>query len=506
MKTNRIKNSFFNAIVMIANTAIISILSLIATNLILKNYGSDFNGVVATANQLVNLLLIVEGGFTTAINVALFKPFVEDNQKVINQIMSAAKKVFSKIGIIFLIVGVIVSLVYPLVIKSDLNYLTIFLIFLMVIIGTAYNLIFVYRNQIMFQVSQKEYLYSIFAIIINLLSNLTTIILAYNKVNMLVIRLFILIYTIINGIILYILFKKIFPKIDTKEKPNYKAIKGTKDIMVQKLTSVVYLSAPMLFISTFISTKIASVYAVYNSIFNIIKNFLSSLIAAPVNGFGQMISQEANDEVYQKFCLYEYIIILISTILLSSVLIVIIPFIKLYTNAVTDVNYVNYLMAILISAIVLLEVIHIPSGNIINVSGNFKVARKIQTISSIILISLLLIGGLFFDIYGILLATLITNIILSFLEINYAHSKIFLKNLKNFLLKLLLNIGLIIILVLGFNFIPLNITTYVNFFLIGSIVLLFNLGVIIFVNYVLFKKEISDIFYLFKKFLSKSNK
>ena len=45
-----------------------------------------FNGVVATANQFVNLLLIIEGGFTTAINVALFKPYVQNDTKKINAI------------------------------------------------------------------------------------------------------------------------------------------------------------------------------------------------------------------------------------------------------------------------------------------------------------------------------------------------------------------------------------------------------------------------------------
>ena len=204
MKTNRVKNTFLNAIVMITNTALISILSLISTSLILKNYGSDFNGVIATANQFVNLILIVEGGFTTAINVALFKPFVDNNQKKINQIMSAAKTTFFKIGFIFLLIGVTISLIYPIFIKSNLPYLTVFLIFLMVMLGTSYNLLFVYRNQIMFQVSQKEYLYSFFAIIINVLSSLTTIILAYYKISMLIIRLFILIYIIINGVIIYI--------------------------------------------------------------------------------------------------------------------------------------------------------------------------------------------------------------------------------------------------------------------------------------------------------------
>lgn len=506
MQTNRTKNSILNAITMITNTALLSILSLISTNLILKNYGSDFNGVVATANQIVNLLLIIEGGFTTAINVALFKPFVDNDQFKINKIMSAAKKTFFKIGFIFLLIGSLIALIYPLFIKSNLTYLTIFLIFLMVIVGTAYNLIFVYKNQIMFQVSQREYIFSFFSIIINVLSSITTIILAYFNVNMLIIRLFVLIYIIVNGIILYFLYKKTFNNINTLEEPDYESIKGTKDIMVQKLTSVVYLSAPLLFISTFISTKLASVYAVYNSIYNIIKSVLFAMIAAPVNGFGQLISKGKTKEVYKKFQLYEFIVMLVTTVLLTSVLTMILPFIKIYTTSITDINYANKTIAILLAGIVLLEVIHIPSGNIINVSGNFKISRKIQTIASIVLILFLLIGGYFFGMYGILIATLLTNLILASMEIYYAHSKIFGENVKDFLAKLLINIFIIIVLFISFNMIPISISNYFEFLIIGVIIFIIICIIVLFINYCLFKNETKETIKIVKRFIERKKK
>lgn len=501
MELSRTKKSFLNAIMMVLNTGVLSVLSLISTNLILKNYGSDFNGVVATANQFVNLLLIVEGGFTTAINVALFKPFVKNDTKKINQIMSAAKKTFTKIGLIFLIISIISSLIYPLFIKSGLGYITIFLIFLMVMLGTSYNLIFVIRHQIMFQVSQKEYLYTFYSVIVNVLSSLTTIILAYLKVDMLIIRLFILLYIIINGIVIYILYKNTFKDVKSNEKPDYAAIKGTKDIMVQKLTSVVYMSAPLLFISTFISTKMASVYSVYNSIYNIIKSFLSSMIAAPVNGFGQLLSEGKNEEVYKKFEIYEFIVILVATILISSVLVMIIPFIKLYTASVTDINYVNIWISILLASIVLTEVIHIPSGNIINVTGNFKVAKKIQTIASILLIGLLIIGGYFFNIYGILGATLITNIVLASMEIYYAHIKIFDKSVKSFIIRLSINLIIIIVDFIVFYFVNLNINSYIAFFGIGFVVLIINIIIILFINVLFFREYTLKILNMIKGFI-----
>lgn len=500
MKTNRVKNSVLNAIVMIANTGLLSILALVSTNIILKNYGSDYNGVVSTANQFVNLILIVEGGFTTAINVSLFKPFVNNDQKKINQIMAAAKKVFLKIGFIFLTVGLIISLAYPCIIKSELPYLTIFLIFLMVMLGTSFNLLVVYKCQIMFQVSQREYIYSFVSMIINILSSVTTILLAYNKVDMLIIRLFILIYIIINGVLIALLFKKAFPNIENDE-PDYKSIKGTKDIMVQKLTSVIYLSSPLLFISTFISTKVASVYAVYNSIYNIIKSVITSLIAAPVNGFGQLLSNTEKNVVYKKFELYEYIIIIASTILVSSVLALIIPFVRLYTINVVDINYVSFEIAILLALIVLFEVIHVPSGHIINVSGNFNVAKKIQIISVVVLVVLLTINGLCWGIIGILAATLITNILLAAMEIYYTHVKIFGSNPKSFVIKLLLNMLIIAIIVVAYNILNIDINSYYKFFAVGLVVFVIATVITISINYLFYRKNVMDIIGIIKKFV-----
>jgi len=490
MKTDKTRNSVLNAITMILQTGVVSILSLISTNLILKNYGSDFNGVVATASQFINVLLIVEGGFSLAINVALFKPYVNNEKDKINAIMSAAKNIFIKIGLIFLLCGLILSLVYPLFIKSSLDYLTIFLIFMMVVSATGFNLLFVTKSQIMFQVSQREYKYTFFGTIINLIASLSTILLVYLHVNMLFVRLSILLYSIINGIMIMMLYRHDFKNISLKVKPDYEAIKGTKDIMIQKLTSIIYLTTPMIFISTFISTKMASVYAVYYSIYNIIKNFLSSMVSAPTNGFGQLLSSENRENSYKKYQIYEYIVIIAATILLSSVLSVIIPFISLYTRDVLDINYVNTTISILMAVILLLEIVHIPSGNIINVTGNFKVSKKIQIIACTVLVISLLIGGYLYGIYGILIGTIITNIVLAYMEISYTHRKIFNKSIYNFLKKLIINVIVIVLLVSIEKSLLNTLSSYLLFFLTGFIVFIINFIVVILVNIIFFKKDI----------------
>lgn len=507
MKQSRIKNSVYNAIIMVLSTGVSSILSLVTTKVILKNYGSDFNGVVATANQIVNLLLIVEGGFSLAINVALFEPFINGDIEKISSIMSAAKRVFIKIGFVFLSIGIVLSFIYSFFVKSNLDFLILFSIFAMVIFASAFNLLFTIKYQIMFQVSQKEYTYTGFGLLISLFSNILVIILAFLKVHVILIRLTIMIFSLLNGLMIYILYRRNFGNINLNVKPDYDSIKGTKDILAQKLTSVVYNSAPLLFISTFIDTKLASVYTVYLSIYNIIKMFINAVVASPVNGFGQLLSDKYCDmkDIYKKFKTYEFIVIVITTILISSVLSVILPFVKLYTFGINDINYIDLKIAIMLAIIVILEVIHIPSGNMINVTANFKAAKKIQIITCMVLVILLSIGGYIFGIYGILFATIVTNVLLVFLEIYYAHRNIFNSSIFNFLKVFIIN-AFLALLICTINYKIVKIDSYFEFFVFGLVILIINIIIVLCINYLFFREQFNYLIQILKKFFLKNNK
>ena len=109
---NRNSFSLLNAISAMCLTITNGLLTIVVTRFILARFGSDFNGLNSTANQIVNVLLILEGGFTLASNVALFYPLTHGDYKQVNGILSATKKKFKKIAVIFISIGTLISIVY----------------------------------------------------------------------------------------------------------------------------------------------------------------------------------------------------------------------------------------------------------------------------------------------------------------------------------------------------------------------------------------------------------
>jgi len=470
---NKSNKSLHTAITAVLYTLISGLVSLYVTRLILLNYGSDYNGLNATANQLISMLLIFEGGFTLATNVALFKPLATKNFDKINRILSATRNHFRKIGCLVFFLGLLITSGYTFIIKSPLPKTFILLIFLMTLTSTTFNLIYTTKFQILLQSSQREYVINYIYIISHIVSQALIIILVINKKNMLLIRLIIMSFSIINGVIISIITRKEFKFIDFKVVPDYEAIKGTKDVFIQKLTAMLYGTAPIVFISAFSGTAYASVYAVYNSIFSILKSAIYSFVNAPRMSLGQLITEEDSNKVLNVLYEYEFIVIYIMLTLLTTTAVLIMPFINIYTFGINDIEYKNWGIALLLVAITYFEVIHIPSGNVINMSGNFKVGRKIQTISCIILVLLIIIGNKM-GIHGILAAILITAIILATLEIGYVHNIYFKTKIYTFF-RILIPLSLICVLlvVLEIIFIP-DISNYYSFFLLGAILLIFN--------------------------------
>lgn len=500
---NKGEKSIYTAISSITYTIIYGLLSLVVIRLVITHYGSDFNGINSSASQFIGVLLILEGGFTMAINVSLFKPIVAKDNEKINNILSAAKRIFTKIGIAVLIVGILASLGYSILVKSNLPREIAALTFLMAVIPTAFNLAHATKYSILLQTEQREYILNAIKILTVVFSQVLIIIVIYLKGHMLLVRFATMVGAIISSVLIAYTCKKLHKFLDFSKKPDYSSIKGTKDVLAQKITGMIYGTVPILFISATVGTMYASVYAVYNGIFMLLKNVISAFTGAPRMGFGQLIAERESKYVKEVFSQYELIVVLSMLCFLSITVVLIMPFIKLYTAGVSDINYLNWPIAVLFVGISFFEIIHLPSGNIINMSGRFRISRNFQIIAAIVLIISMIVGNYFFGFYGIIGAVFITAIVLAILEITYIHNIYFKKGLLDFFRCLMPNLFLSIILVIIEIAVLPNIQGYLKFALIGVILAVINGSMLIAFNYLINKKLMTGLYKRFYPFADK---
>ena len=209
--------------------------------------------------------------------------------------------------------------------------------------------------------------------------------------------------------------------------------------MVLKATSMLYSSIPIVLISTLPGegTMLASVYAVYRNVIAIVQNTLTSITNAPRLAFGSLLAEGKHKEAEEMFNFYEKIAFIGMSIILGTTCLLIMPFVDLYTRGINDVNYHNTILAGIMLVTVFFEICHIPSGQMIQMSGSFQASKNIQSIAFIVLTVGMAVGRVTSGLYGIVTAVLLAAIVLCFLEIGYTGIKIFKRSWMNLAINML---------------------------------------------------------------------
>ncbi len=419
------------ALIMLGNfltTMLTSIFSLIINQKILAALGSDYNGVNSTASQIITILTLIEGGFTLAAQVALYKPIANGDLAETSKVISFTARKMRIYGILTLLSGVVVSVIYAGFVKSDLTYYTILWVMLLAVIGAAFNLGVVSQYRVLFQVTQTEYKYAYVNIASQFLLYFAVCFVLNTIDSIIAIRVVYLLIEMLRGVVTIVLARRIFKDIDYHADVGGVQIKGTRDVFIAKITALIYNSAPVLFISTFVGTASTSVYAVYLSVTNIISSVLTGIVNAPMHGLGQLIAESEDENKHRHLISvyneYETLIAIANAFLCSVTFIMLMPFVSLYTRNVTDTNYVDMFFTITMVLILLIQVMHIPCGTCINVAGRFKAVRNIQLTASAVLVISIAVGTFFGELKGLLIGKLFTAIILAIIEIVYNYKAI----------------------------------------------------------------------------------
>ena len=499
MRTRRtMLNLAFSVVSLFAS----SVLSLLLTRVVLQHLGSDYNGLNGTISQFMAVLMLVESGFTIAALVKLYKPYGDEDYQAINEILSKANIEFRKIGFVMVGLGFAVSAIYASIIKTSVEYGIIIVLFFYSIATTAFNFAYTYKFRIMFQVAQREYV--IYAV--NILQHLIVyigmiLIIQYTK-SIIYARSFYVLINICAGLAIGIIAKKLFPRARYNVDCSNIRIEGTKDLFMSKLVGILYTSLTPFYLAVFVGTLQTSVYVVYNSVISVISNLINTALTAPQNALGQIINSE-KEKVKKTVIEYEYSALLISAILLTSTMALIIPFVRFYTTGVNDINYIQPSVAIILVLISASQLIHIPSGKCIELSGDFKAVKRIQLTTFFLLAVLSIVGASSAGLIGLLTAQLVTNVVLAWMEISYAHRKI-INDTTGFLKMLYPHIGLALLLsVLECGLLYEVQINWISFVGIGLIVVIVNAVLFCLWGYVFFRAQMLPIFTRLTKIIKK---
>lgn len=406
----RTKKAMKNIVASMLYQIISIICGLITPRLLLVSFGSTYNGVVSSATQFLSMISVLTLGIAGATRVALYKTLASNDALGTSRIMKATKNYMRKVACGVIIYACILIVIYPLISHNDLERWENSLLIGIVSIGTFADYFLGISNRTLLSADQSGYITYSINIVTTILNTALTALLIFMGGSIYIVKLGSAIVYLIMPMILncYVTHKY---QLTSDCEPDNTGIDQRGAVAFHSIANIVHNNTDLFVLTIFTDAKVISVYTVYYLVIGKIKSIMQVFTSGMEAAFGDMWAKNEIKQMKRNFRTYEYALFSFTMVFFSCVGILILPFIERYTRGVNDVNYVSISLAILFSIAEGFQCVRQPYLTLVQATGNYEATKKGAAIEAILNIGLSLVLVPLIGINGVILGTLVANLI-----------------------------------------------------------------------------------------------
>ncbi len=462
----------------------------IVPKVILTYFGSNVNGLVSSLTQFLNYIQLLEGGLSSVLMAALYKPLLEKDEKKISGIINAAEGFFRKAGLIYVAYTVAIAVVYPLIFETGFSYGYSIRLVLVLGINLFVQYFFSLTYKILLNADRKVYYVSLCQVVIVCINTISVVITAHIFNDVLVLKLISAIIYFIQPIV-YGLYVKRHYNIDKQVAKDNQAIKQRWDGFQINLAYFIHTNTDVVILTIFSTFTSVSIYSLYLLIVNALKSLVNSISQAILPSFGNVLARDNAEKTNKIFSLYEFGVSTIAVLLFSCGIALITPFVDVYTIGIIDANYHQPIFGVLLCLAEFVYCIREPYVAVSYSANHFKQVSKFAVVEAMlnILISVILVSQ--FGLIGVAIGTLLAMIYRAIAHIYYISKNIIYRPISVSLRNMTLNfVCILLISAVSFLIVPESISSYYSWIVSAIKVGIISVIIIGIKSYVFNKNEL----------------
>ncbi len=409
MGKSRSKKASLNVVVMGAYEVVAFICGLILPRLILQYFGSTYNGIISSAVQFLAFISILRMGIAGATRVALYGPLANNDLTKISGIVNATERYMRRVGIFLLIYIAILAAVYPFVAETDLEHWVSALLIVIIGAGTFAQYFFGITYQTLLAADQSSYIYFGISIGQTIANTIIASALILTGFNIFIVRLGSAIVFVTTPILLRLYVRRKY-KLDDSAPCDDSGLKGRWNVMWHSIANIVHANAGIVILTLFVDIKIVSVYTVYYLIINGLQKIMQIFTTGLEGAFGNMFARGEHSIANRNLDIFEFLMFSFVSVVFSCAIVLIVPFVGLYTKGVHDVNYIVHTFAYLAVIAMGVQCIRQPYLTVVQAAGHYKETRYGAAFEAIINITLSLSLTYKYGLMGVTIGVFAANL------------------------------------------------------------------------------------------------
>lgn len=340
MSAGRTKNATLNILFAIILQLVTFVRGLILPRIIIPAYGSDINGLVSSITQFLTYISLLEAGVGTIFRSSLYKPLADGDTDKVSGVINEQKRFYRKIGLVFVFYVIALCFIYPLIAKTKISteYIVSFILILSISTFAEYFISLPYVS--LLSADQKVRISYIVSIVYTIVNILVALFWVWLKADIRLIYLSMCVIGLLRPLFYWLYVKKHY-NLSKTAAPDASALKQRWNGMVHHVSYYVHTNTDSAILTIFVGTAMVSVYNVYGAIIFGMERLITSVSAGTAAGIGNVLVGGDKKTIDRTVDLFEFVQSAATTVLFTITALMIMPFIKLYTANMTDVNYIH---------------------------------------------------------------------------------------------------------------------------------------------------------------------
>ena len=417
MKKSRTDYATLNTSIALAIQPFQALIGFVSRTIFLNILGVTYLGLNNYLSSLVSMLSLAELGIGGAMTYALYGPLAREEHAKINAFMTLFKKLYRMIGIGIFIIGVILALFLPYIIKDYPINREVYLIYFLFVFNSASSYFFSYKRTLLY-VDQRNYVMTSIDFSLYVLRILLQIVVLFFTKNFVIYLLVGIFMNILGNLIMSSIVDRMYDYLFNEEvssitqEEKSKFIKNIKGNIVGRIGETIVFQTDSLLMGAYISLTAIGLYGNYIFVLGFLSLLASTTINPVTSSIGNLIHSEDTTLISKLDFIKKFQFIVFSMVYLFSMgfLIFINPFITIWLGK--DFLF-NIEVVVLIVVNFFLTNYRRPALILISVYG-LSYEQNYKTISEIILnivFSLYYLVVLDLGVAGILLGTICSTVV-----------------------------------------------------------------------------------------------
>lgn len=491
-RTGKIKQSVYTTLILQMVTLVCG---LIVPRVLIGAYGSEAYGATTSIAQFLSYITLLEGGIGGVARAALYKPLAEKDTNRISVIINELKRFFRIIAYISIGYAIILACTFKSLSHIECyDWMTSFWLVIVIAISTFGQYFIGISYSALIQADQRIYILNTLSIITTIINALLVIMLVHLGSGLILVKLASSIVFLIKPTAMWLYVRKKYGLIQHPVRDN-NALSQKWTGLGHHIAYYIHSNTDVAVLTLLDNLKSVSVYSVYHMVTQNIQNVVSALCSGMEPLFGEMIAKNENERLGETFDFYETMISIVCTVLFSTVFIMIVPFISIYTKGVEDVNYIRPLFAYLLTSSAVIYCFRFPYSAVITAAGHFKQTKWGAYGEALlnITVSIILVWKL--GLVGVAIGTVIAMSFRLIYSVVYLSRHILHRSVLVFIKRLIVNITILVLAIMCCNlFVPkIGISYYFQWIWCACAVFVLSIMWSFVLNYAIYKHNVVKI-------------